>query len=349
MRRVDLAADARHLKLLSRSDARQQQELGRADRAGAQDHLPRGVNRPGLAGGVLVFDTGGDGAPTFAFEQHPGRPRAGDDRQIGTLLRLAGEEGLIGARSAPVPRRELCQGCDTARRIAVAAVVVAPRDAGGDRRLDELPRRRQDRVAHRHAERPLCIVCGLVNDDLGARRQPLAFLEIGEHLRIAPAGGTALGPGIEVAGITTHVHHVIDAGRAAEHLATRHRHTPTIEPEPGLARIGRVHPIRRRIERHRRRRDRQRGDLRRPLARLDQCHPARWILGETRRDDRARGAAAHDDEVEFLGHFGLPVRVGPFSARCSLVAEWCLDPPHGHLRWVRVAPRDRLPAAYWRP
>src|SRR5215472_17680226 len=46
------------------------------------------------------------------------------------------------------------------------------------------------------------------------------------------------------------------------------------------------------------------------LARLDQCYPARWILGETRRDDRARGATAHDDEVEFLGHLGLPRSCG---------------------------------------
>src|SRR5215831_7167092 len=71
------------------------------------------------------------------------------------------------------------------------------------------------------------------------------------------------------------------------------------------------------------------------LARLDQCYPARWILGETRRDDRACGATAHDDEVEFLGHLGLPVRVGPFSARHSLVGEWC------RARALPIKPRRR--------
>src|ERR1041384_3434566 len=99
------------------------------------------------------------------------------------------------------------------RGAAVAAGVVALRDAGRNRVLDELARGRQDRIARRNSERPLCIVCRLVDHNFGAWRQALALLEIGEHLGIAPAGGAALGPGVEVAGIAAHVHHVVDARR----------------------------------------------------------------------------------------------------------------------------------------
>src|SRR5690349_15041216 len=122
MRRVDPAGDPRRLKVLSWPDARQQQKLGRADRAGAEDDLLRGINCRNLAAGSAVFNAGRNRACTLAFEQHPGRLRAGKDCQVRPLFRLAGKESLVSTRTPPVPRCELCQRYDTARRIAVTAV-----------------------------------------------------------------------------------------------------------------------------------------------------------------------------------------------------------------------------------
>jgi hypothetical protein len=81
------------------------------------------------------------------------------------------------------------------------------------------------------------VLCAPSSNDGRARHQPLAHLEVREDLAIAPAGSAGFGPGIEVAGIAAHVHHVIDARRAAEHLAARHRHAAAVEPEPGAAGI----------------------------------------------------------------------------------------------------------------
>src|SRR5271165_7692843 len=104
-------------------------------------------------------------------------------------------------------------------------------------------RGRQYWVAHGNPEWAGRIVCWRVDDDLAAGREALALAEVGQYLGVAPAGGAACRPGIKVAGVAAHVHHVIDAGRAAEHLAARHRDASPVEPEPGLAGIGRIHPV----------------------------------------------------------------------------------------------------------
>src|SRR5205814_8066395 len=107
----------------------------------SQDALLVAINARTLAAASAVFDAGRERACARAFERHPRRLRPGDDRQVCPPLRLAGKESLVSTRAPPVPRCELCQRYDTARRIAVTAVVVAPGNAGGDRRLNELPRR----------------------------------------------------------------------------------------------------------------------------------------------------------------------------------------------------------------
>jgi hypothetical protein len=94
---------------------------------------------------------------------------------------------------------------------AVAAVVVALGDTSCNRRVDELQRGRKDRIAHRDAERTRRVVRFLVDDAVPARHKPLALLEVGQDLGKAPAGRTAFRSCIEVAGIATHISHVVDA------------------------------------------------------------------------------------------------------------------------------------------
>ena len=97
MRRLDNAGDADRLNLLPRSDPGQQQQMWRADRTGAHDHLLGRVHYRGLATRSAICDAGGDCLAVGAVEEHARRLRAGDNRQVRTLLRLAGEKRLIGA------------------------------------------------------------------------------------------------------------------------------------------------------------------------------------------------------------------------------------------------------------
>src|SRR5688572_13753435 len=56
------------------------------------------------------------------------------------------------------------------------------------------------------------------------------------------------GPIVVIAGMAAHEHHVIDAGRPAQHLAAGDRHGPVLEPLTTFSRIAPVHPIGFRIE-----------------------------------------------------------------------------------------------------
>src|SRR6516162_6034814 len=100
-------------------------------------------------------------------------------------------------------------------------------------------------------ETPSGPVVRCADDDLVVGREALALAEIGQHLGVAPPGGTAFGPGVEVARMAPHIDHVVDAGRAAEHLSARHRDASPVEPEPGLAGIGGIHPVGGGVQLHR--------------------------------------------------------------------------------------------------
>ena len=179
------------------------------------------------------------------------------------LDRFAASDRLLGQR-------------DKARRAAaVASVVVAARNARRHRRRDEIVRHRQHGGTDRNAQWAGGIVRAGVDDDVAGWRQPLALAEVGQHVDVAPAGGAAFGPGVEVAGMTADIHHVVDAGRSAEHFAARHWHTTEFESQTGFfAGISGVHPVDVGIELHRGAGERHRRHFGRPFAGLDQRHAA---------------------------------------------------------------------------
>ena len=172
-------------------------------------------------------------------QEHARHLRVADHLEVGALLDVALEERVVRARALAVARRGLQQRHDAGVALAVAAVVVTDRDAGGDRGVDELLRAAQDRRTHRDAERTLGVVRVGVDDDVAARRQAFALLEVGQHLVVGsnpsrpPSAHASKSPGM-----AADVRHVVDARRAAEHLAARHHH-------PAVAR-GRARPRRRR-------------------------------------------------------------------------------------------------------
>ncbi len=165
--------------------------------------------------------------------------------RLGALLDLASEEGVVGARPLAVAGRGLQQRHDPVGAAAVAAVVVALGDAGRHGGVDEVLRAGEHRRPHRHAEGTRGVVGVGVDDDVAARGQALALLEVGQHVLVAPPGGAAGGPRVEVAGMAPHVGHVVDAGRAAEHPAAGHHHPAARRARPAPAGVGRVHPVRR--------------------------------------------------------------------------------------------------------
>src|SRR5215469_10294202 len=82
----------------------------------------------------------------------------------------------------------------------------------------------------------LCAAASMTISSLAAK--PSLLRKYGSTSCVAPADCAARRPGIKVAGMAAHIHHVVDARRTAEHLAVRNWHAPSLEPQPGFAGIG---------------------------------------------------------------------------------------------------------------
>ena len=288
--------------------------MRRPDRAAAQHDLPGGERRAGFAGVDAVLDARGGHAPWRALEEHARHVRSGDDREVRPPLgrRPRGTRD----RCSTACRPGWWSGGATRRRPGHRGRVRCSHRAGcrPPRRPPRTRARPRSIGARTETPRGPVVSCaGASIGDVVAGREPLALLEVRQHVAVAPPGGAALRPGVEVARMAPHVGHVVHARRSAEHLAPRHHHPPVRQPESALAGIGGVHPVRLGVLLQRRAR---RGDQllgRRPPARLEQRHPAGRILGETSRDHRSGGSGAHHDEIEGLGH------VYSLKAACFLI------------------------------
>ncbi len=245
VRVVEQALDAHRGELVARTDAREQQQLRRADRPGAHHDLARGGEGRRTPLGVAVADAGGAQASAVGLEQDLLDQGVGDDRQVGPVERRL-QERVVRRGALALARRGLEERRQAGGAAAVATVVVTRRDAGGRGGLDELLRRDRARRAHRDAQRTAGAV-GLLVDDHAlrrvGRREVLALGEVGQHVVVGPALAAGLGPGVEVAGVPAHVGHVVEAGRAAEHLAARHHHPAVDDPLAGAAGVAGVHPV----------------------------------------------------------------------------------------------------------
>ena len=315
-------------QLVARSHARQQQQLRGADGPGREHDLTGGGH--GLDGPVrrAVLDAGGDQPVGAVLQQHALHVRVRHHHEVlaGAHHRL--EEGVEGRGPLAVLGGGLEQRRDALGAQAVAPVVVAGRDAGRRRGVDELLRRRHDGGAHGDAERALGVVRVVVDDDVAAGLEALGLLEVGEHLGVRPALRAAVGPGVEVARVAAHVGHVVDPRGAAEHLAPRDHHAAADQPLADPARVALVHPVGRRVVLQGR--DRRRHELRRRrrTARLEQRDPDGRVLGQAGGDDRSGRPSADDDDVELLAHAclsrcrgtGRPARWSGSVARVTAVA-----------------------------
>ena len=148
--------------------------------------------------------------------------------------------------------------------------------------------------------------------------------------------------------MAAHVGHIVDPGRASEHLPARHHHPAVGEAEPGVAGVGGIHPVRLRVQLQRRtgRRHQLRGGRRAP--RFHQSHPTSGILGEPSRDDRTGRPGTHDDKIKLFRHDSAPLRPPP------IVQQHRTQAPGVYTGWHKgprsgIALRPGTPASHRRP
>ena len=300
---VEPALHADRRQLLGGADPREQQQLGGADRPRAHHDLAVGEQRGPGPVGVAAADARGPQPAPVGLEQHLLDQAVGDHGQVGPLQRGL-EERVVRRGPLAVARGGLEQRRDAHRTTAVASVVVTARDAGRLGGLHELLGGDGARRPHGHPERSTRAVRVLVDHHVVGRlgrHEVLALGEVGQHVVVGPALAAVGGPAVEVPGVAAHVGHVVEARRAAQHLAARHHHPAVGEPLAGAAGVAGVHPVDVGIELQRRDRGRHRLVRRRRAAGLDQRHPQRGVLAQPGRDHRTRRATPDHDDVETDG------------------------------------------------
>ena len=290
-RRVVNDIDAGRREHRSGADARELQELWRADRTGAQDDL--------LAGADLMHGSAalvGDAGRRPAGEGDAMDQRFRDQRQVRPAERRL--EIGVGRRPAHavldghVHRPEAL--------LLEAVVILGLQIAGLDTGLDEgaVERVEPHVVAVVGRQRPVAAPVVVVAGAPG-----LGAAEIGQAIAVAPVGGAALLPLVKVAGVAAHIDHAVDRRRAADHLAAR-------AVKPAAVHMGFWLGLELPVVALHVHRDRQRGrhldeDAAVAAAGLEHEDAARRVLGEAV-GEHAAGRPGADDYVVELFHMPDP-------------------------------------------
>ena len=224
-----------------RADARELQQLRRADRAGGQDHRAR--RRAAIC------------APPSSLRHSTPRGRAARRRRAARArsrctiapvrtcrLRAAlhrPQEGLAGVPA----HAALLVDLEVADAFVVAAVEVV---AGAGCRPAAPPARRRRAapttgagVSTRHSPPALADASSRIAR--AAPMSPRGCMKYGRHAsQRQPSSPSGVGPAVVVARLAAHVDHAVDARRAAEHLAARIAQHAAVQPGVGL---GLVQPV----------------------------------------------------------------------------------------------------------
>ena len=147
------------------------------------------------------------------------------------------------------------------------------------------------------------------------RVKRLQSLEVRKHVRVGPAGAELLrGPALEVAPVSAHEHHTVDAARAAPHFASRPVHAALLEVRLRHRLVAPVVALRVEVVHQRG------GHVERPApvprACLQQTHAAARVGAQAVREHTAGTAAANDQVVELIW-LPLPTRFRRHTARGS--------------------------------
>ena len=209
------------------ADAGQHQQLRRLERAGGQDHLAPRADRLLLLA-LHVFDA--DGA--LALEQNLRRLRRRLDLEIAAVADMRMH---IGARRAPALAVVLRHLVGAESFVIFGVEILADAEL---RLLRCLPENVMHGIAGAQlvdAQRAALAVILAV--EFGV---VLGTLEIGQHVRIRPAGVAERGPVVVVPAMAADIDHGVDGRRAAEPLAARLIADAAVEP---LLRHGLERPV----------------------------------------------------------------------------------------------------------
>ena len=157
---------------------------------------------------------------------------------------------------------------------------------------------------------------------VGAALLIFRFLEIGQHIVIAPAAVAVLAPAIVILVLAAHVEQAVDRARSAQHLAARLKHT---SPVQSRLRLGLVHPVDGFFLEQLAVADRHVDpDIAVLRARLEQQHRIFSVGAEAIGQHAAGRSRADDDIVEFnnFGQFCCSHRVSGYRKRGILFADF---------------------------
>ncbi len=215
---------------IRRPYARQLQELRGVVGAAGEDHLLGRAHFDRRAALPALDVTHAD--RTLAFEDDAGRMRMGPHMDVRPLARRMQERGRRTDAQA-VLDGALGVGHALLDR---AVVVGVARDAEADRARHE---RLAQRILPVHGGDGQVAVAPAIGV-LALADAPLQPLEIGQHIRIAPAAIAELRPGVEILALAAVVDVAVDRGRAAERLAARRVDAAAAGPGPRLLLVGPV-------------------------------------------------------------------------------------------------------------
>ncbi len=283
------------------ADAGELEQLGRVDRAAAEDHLA-GLDTAVAAAGARVVDADGAGA----VEADLGGERGGLDVEVLPVAHRVQVGPGRGPAAAAVdvavePREAL---------LPVAVDVVGQRVAGLLRGLEEGAEQRVRRRPALDPERPAAAAPVVGADSAVLEDQALHALEVGQAVEVVPGLHARVGgPALVVHRVAPLEDHPVDAARAAEDLAAGVEHLAAVHVRLG---VGLVLPVVEPVaDRDRQRRGHvdERVDDVVGAAGLEDQHRARRVGAEPVGDGAAGGPAADDHVVVALARVATGVEL----------------------------------------
>ncbi len=296
------------LQFHAESDAGELQQLRRAERAGAQDHLASRAYCF-LSSTFEIIHAACPSAFTHDARRHRTRDHAQIwARQIGRQIRLG------RAAAFAVLMRDLIQEGTLLFKAVVVGIQGDAVQCGG---IEKHPT--QGAVVARvgHVQGAALAVKGVV-ELLVIFRTP----EIRQYLVVGPAGVAERGPMIVVPAVAAHVEHGVDGAGTAQRLAARLIAAPPLQAGLRHGLVGIIVDARRHHRHHAGRGMDQHAGI--APAGFEQCHRHARVFRHARSQRTAGRAGAHDHVIDFVQDWSPYY----FSSYCQIIDLCACRPMH---------------------
>ena len=270
---------------LGRTDARQVQQMRRADGSRRNNHLGSGFGSKHLTRGVAIAHAGG--AALFDGDFFHQNPRLHD--KVGAV-----QHGLQKAARRAVAAAVFLVDVEIGAAVVVAGVEIL--DAGNtglfggiDEAVEQIP------LYARRFDAPFA--AGLMEAAIGFEMVFLLLVK-GQKVIPAPAFEAEIAPAVIILRLSAHIDHGIDGRTAAEHFTTRIGDGASAQTRFGL---GFEHPVGARIADGKQIADRNmEPDPVVVAARFEQQHTVARIGRQAIGKDASGRARAHDDIIKLI-------------------------------------------------